>query len=407
MIQVPVVESQSTAWSLPPEQANGLVTTLSERAEALVDDLVQTIAAAPKVISEPVWMPPPVVGRDRCVSNVRSVLAAMVSPSEFDAQPAIENGADRARQGMTVSTLIESDRIAFRRLWRLLVDESDQHRGIDAKVVQHMTANLHVAEELFATAMFAGYRDHQQRQLLEDMSQGTLMIDTLLNGHAHDAWRLWEIANYLRLPTEGPFAVIAAELPCVGYEALPDIESKLRSLDVFSAWRLLPDLHVGIAHIASERHRDNILALLTRMAARRVGVSASYDDLRDTPVALHFAKVSLRGRDRADAKVAVFDGSMLATAAVSAPSVMVKSAAVALDGFGDLPAEERDMLFDTFRAWVDNDGSVRASAEVLFVHPNTVRKRLHRIEQRTGRSLSRPRDVIELSLALEVHRRLM
>jgi DNA-binding PucR family transcriptional regulator len=97
----------------------------------------------------------------------------------------------------------------------------------------------------------------------------------------------------------------------------------------------------------------------------------------------------------------------LATAAVSAPSVMVKSAALALDGFGDLPDEVREMLFDTFRAWLDNDASVDASAEVLFCHPNTVRKRLRRIEQRTGRSLSRPRDVIELTLALEVHRRLM
>lgn len=400
------LDMQSTAWHLPPAQANGLVTALGDRAEALVDDLVQTIAATPKVVTEPVWMPPPVVGRERCVANVRSVLAATVSSSGFDAESAIENGADRARQGMTVSTLIESDRIAFRRLWRLLVDEADL-QSIDAKIVQQLTANLHLAEELFATAMFSGYRDQQQRQLLQEMSHGTLMIDTLLKGHAHDAWRLWEIANDLRLPTEGPFAVIAAELPCAGYEALPDIESKLRSLDIFSAWRLLPDLHVGIAHIASDRHRDNILSLLTRMATRRIGVSACYDDLRDTPVALHFAKVSLRGHDRADGKISVFDGSMLATAAVSAPSVMVKSAAIALDGFADLPPAEREMLFDTFRVWVDNDESVRASAEILFVHPNTVRKRLHRIEQRTGRSLSRSRDVIELSLALEVHRRLM
>jgi DNA-binding PucR family transcriptional regulator len=36
-----------------------------------------------------------------------------------------------------------------------------------------------------------------------------------------------------------------------------------------------------------------------------------------------------------------------------------------------------------------------------------VRKRLRRIEQRTGRSLSRSRDLIELGLAFEVHSRLM
>jgi DNA-binding PucR family transcriptional regulator len=32
---------------------------------------------------------------------------------------------------------------------------------------------------------------------------------------------------------------------------------------------------------------------------------------------------------------------------------------------------------------------------------------MHRIEQRTGRSLTRPRDVAELCLAFEVQRRLM
>ena len=87
--------------------------------------------------------------------------------------------------------------------------------------------------------------------------------------------------------------------------------------------------------------------------------------------------------------------------------VMVQTVAVALDGFGDLPDEEREMLFDTFRVWQDNDASVRGAAEVLICHPNTVRHRLRRIEKHTGRSLSRPRDVAELCLTFEVHRRLM
>jgi DNA-binding PucR family transcriptional regulator len=92
---------------------------------------------------------------------------------------------------------------------------------------------------------------------------------------------------------------------------------------------------------------------------------------------------------------------------VSAPQVMVQTVGAALDGFGDLPDEEREMLFDTFRVWQDTDASVRGAAEVLFCHPNTVRHRLRRIEKRTGRSLLRPRDVAELCLVFEVHRRLM
>jgi DNA-binding PucR family transcriptional regulator len=105
--------------------------------------------------------------------------------------------------------------------------------------------------------------------------------------------------------------------------------------------------------------------------------------------------------------VSLFDGSILASAAVSAPEVLVKLVAPTIDCFAELADQERDILFETFQAWVDNDGSMRTVGELLFCHPNTVRYRLHRIEQRTGRSLSKPRDVTELCLAFEVHRRLM
>jgi DNA-binding PucR family transcriptional regulator len=85
----------------------------------------------------------------------------------------------------------------------------------------------------------------------------------------------------------------------------------------------------------------------------------------------------------------------------------VKSAAATLDCFVDLSDKEREILFETFRVWLDTEASLCATADVLYCHPNTVRKRLQRIEQRTGRSLSRPRDVAELCLAFEVRSRLM
>jgi sugar diacid utilization regulator len=261
--------------------------------------------------------------------------------------------------------------------------------------------------ELIATALVAGYRDEQKRQFLGEASQRPFLIDSVLEGRVLDRWSLCEVASALRLPVNGPFVVIAAEAPAVGSEALAAVESKLRSLDVYSAWRLQPDVQVGIVHVKSDRHLDEILALVSRLATDRVGVSARFDDLRDTPQALHFAKVMLRGRPDQASPVALFDGSILATAAVSAPEVMVKSIGKALDGFGNLPDDEREMLFETFRVWQDNDASVRGTAEVLICHPNTVRHRLHRIEKHSGRSLSRPRDVAELCLAFEVHRRLM
>jgi DNA-binding PucR family transcriptional regulator len=193
----------------------------------------------------------------------------------------------------------------------------------------------------------------------------------------------------------------------VGDEPLAEIDSKLRSLDIFSAWRLMPDVQVGIVHVSSDRKVSAVVSLLSRLTTVRVGVSATFTDLRDTPRALHVAKIMLHGPTDSTSSIAVFDGSILAIAAVSAPAVMVKSASTTLDRFSDLSEAERDALFETFRVWQDNDASINVTAERLFCHPNTVRQRLRRIEKHTGRSLSRPRDIAELCLMFEVWRRLM
>src|SRR5271167_4771681 len=261
--------------------------------------------------------------------------------------------------------------------------------------------------ELISTALVAGYRDEQKRQLLAEGSHRLSLVDALLEGRAFDDWRLRDVAGRLRLPINGPFVVVAAHVPTGGDEPLREIESKLRSLDIFSAWRLLPDVQVGIVHVKSDQKLDVVVALMSRTTTARVGVSAAFTDLRDTPQALHVARMMLRGPTDSTSPVAVFDGSILATAAVSAPEAMVKSVRAALNPFTDLPDEEREVLFETFRVWQDTDASMHGAAEVLICHPNTVRHRLRRIEKRTGRSLSRPRDVAELCLAFEVHRRLM
>src|SRR3984957_11586341 len=267
-------------------------------------------------------------------------------------------------------------------------------------------ARISAFAELVGTALVAGYRDEQRRQMFDDASRRPLLIDSLLEGRVVDDCSLSELAGYLRLPKDGPFVVIAAEVTPGDSEPLPLIEPKLRSVDVYSAWRLLPDWQVGIVHLASEQQLDRVVALVSRTAVGRVGVSAKFNDLREAPQALHFAKVTLRGRPDAST-VAVFDGTILATAALAAPEVMVKSAGITLACFGDLPDEEREILFETFQVLHETEPSVGAAAERLCCHPNTVRYRLRRIEKRTGLTLSRPRDVAELCLAFEIHRRLI
>ena len=319
---------------------------------------------------------------------------------------AVDLGIERARDGVPLASVMEAYRVAFRGISDAALKEVMGRPQANGDVVRLLTTKILAAQDIFTAAMTAAYRDEQSRRLIGDESEREILIDSLLHGRLFEQWSIWEAADCLRLPAQGPYVVIAAE-SSVGTEALPGIESKLRSMDVFSAWQLLPDLQVGIVHVKNDKQLANVLALVSRMASNRVGVSAQFDDLRDTAQALRYARVTLRGRPDEGPRVTQFDGSILSTAAVSAPEVMVKLAIPIIECFAELTPEERDVLFETFRAWLENDGSLRAVGELLFCHPNTVRYRLHRIEQRTGRSVTRPRDVAELSLAFEVHRLLM
>jgi hypothetical protein len=387
-------------------QVTEVAETIRERTDELAVQLARAITREVRLYQATVVVPFEHVTAG-CAANVRPICTAIAANDDFDATAAKELGAERARDGMPLSAVMEAYRVGFRRLWDAVVVEACNHAHVDGPAVRVLTEKVLAAQDVYTGAMAVGFRAEHARKLRSDESERSLLIDALLHGRLFNRSSLWEVADCLRLPTTGPFVAVAAEVPAVGTEALPGVESKLRGIDVYSAWHVLPDLHAGIVHVSSEQKRDEVVALLSRMARTQIGVSARFDDLRDTAHALGYARLMLCARPDPGQLVTVFDGSILASAAVSAPEVMISLAAPIIETFGGLADNEREILFDTFKVWVDTDGSLRTAGERLFCHPNTVRYRLHRIEQRTGRSLSKPRDVAELCLAFEVQRRLM
>ncbi|WP_328624603.1 PucR family transcriptional regulator [Streptomyces sp. NBC_00353] len=133
-------------------------------------------------------------------------------------------------------------------------------------------------------------------------------------------------------------------------------------------------------------------------------MSPSYDDLCRTGDALRFAKVAMRGGDADSGAVTVFDDSPVAVSAAGAPDVMARVATNVLGPIEALPVGDRELLLDTLEVWFGCGGSAEEAAKRLYVHPNTVRMRLRRIAERTGRSLADPRGITELSLALRAVR---
>ena len=81
------------------------------------------------------------------------------------------------------------------------------------------------------------------------------------------------------------------------------------------------------------------------------------------------------------------------------------SAAAALEAEVMRPlADAGPTLMETLDAYLDSGGAIEACARKLFVHPNTVRYRLKRIGDFTGRDATVPRDAYVLRVASTVGR---
>jgi DNA-binding PucR family transcriptional regulator len=75
----------------------------------------------------------------------------------------------------------------------------------------------------------------------------------------------------------------------------------------------------------------------------------------------------------------------------------------AVDLLIDYDRRRRTALLDTLERYLSERRSVIESARALFVHPNTLRQRLGRIEQLTGLRLDED-DLLSLELAIKLAR---
>jgi PucR C-terminal helix-turn-helix domain/GGDEF-like domain len=343
---------------------------------------------------------------ESCVENMRFMFEGLDAPAKFDTAVAARTGTARAIAGVPLAAVMEAYRVGCRLVWEELVNEAAARPRIGREALIRATSRIWTAQDVYTQAMAGAYRDETNRKLLTQAAERAALVECVLEGRIVEQATLWEIASMLRLPSRGPYAVIAAECPSIGKAALPGIESKLSSIDIPSAWRLLPDVHLGLAHVRTDAKFDTLRQTIVRATATRAGISSRFDDLAQTPDAVTYARIALSSERVDGSLVGVFEDKPLTIAAISSPRVMKQIAKAVFAGFADLDEGERALLFTTFRTWMAADGSVNEAAERLFCHPNTVRHRLRRIEQRTGKSITRPRELAELCLAFEVDERL-
>ncbi len=337
-----------------------------------------------------------------CMANLQLIFDGLDSHAAHDTRVATTTGVDAAAAGVPLPVVLDVYRIGCRLVWEEIVTVAAARPDIGKEALIRATARVWLAQDVLSHTTEAGYRDEATRKVLAEEAERAALVEALIEGRIAAQGSLWEVAALLRIPARGPYVVVAAECASIGRSALPGIESRLSSQDIASAWRLLPDVQLGLVHVENDGKLAALNKTLSRLAAKRIGVSSRFDDLTHVPDAVNYARIALSAERHDGSLLAVFDADPLSIAAVSAPRIMKRISSSVLSGFDDLDERERETLFSTFRAWVAADGSINTAAEQLFCHPNTVRHRLKRIQERTGMSINRPRELAELCLAFEV-----
>jgi hypothetical protein len=344
--------------------------------------------------------------QESCTANLRFIVDGLSPTGSFDTTVAIQTGVDDAEAGIPLQALMEAYRIGCQLVWEEIITLAAARPHIGKEALIRATERIWMAQDVLTRAASNGYRDQTVRQAVAQESRRAALIEALLQGRVTEQTTLWEVAAMLRLPARGPYVAVAADCPAIGTPALPDIEARLAPYDIPSAWRLLPDIQLGLVHVSSDDKLDTLKRVLTRVTSTPIGVSSRFDGLTHVVDAVTYARIALSSERPDGSMLAVFDADSLAIAAVSAPRVMKQITTTVLAGLDEFEAADKDTLSTTFRTWVSCRGSATATAEKLFCHPNTVRHRLKRIEKATGKSLDRPRELAELCLAFEIELRL-
>jgi hypothetical protein len=369
------------------------------RVDGLADELVAVIRKA-----EPFYDAGKVVPAEDLRGSVRDNLVYILSRLAGRPSPGLgaprATGRRRAEQGAPLPAILHSYRVAGTFIWSAILDESAAEANA-AALLPAASELWSIMDELSSSVTDA-YRDTVADRARSNAQTRNAMLDVLLRGDG--GARLWESAASLRLPHHGTFVVAAAPAPRPGVEAIPHAEEALRTRDIRSAWRVEIDAHVGVVVLTRRTGIDLLCARLAELVNGPVGLSEPYGNLEQTPAALRQARLASAAATPGSHEIVRYERVPIPVLLAGAPDAAATVARAILGPILVLPAAECDLLLDTLRAWFTEEGATSVAAEKLHVHRNTVRYRLRRVEELTGRSLTQPTGVAELHLALEAAR---
>lgn len=362
-----------------PELADELASLLGEK-----DEFYRRLdASAPREL------------RKVCEVNLGRAFDAFIEAREVDLETVRKTGRAQARLGIPLSAVLRAFRIAGTFAYEGIIDRVAPPRVLTPEQLIPVNAMVWQIIDSFSDVIADAYTEVATESARYDEKARLAVVDSLLEGRFTKPEEFEDAARVLQLPSAGPFVVVYGD---------SDAELGLSRVAAFgelrSVWRRLPDGEVGV--VAAGRTADlRALRKALEGTASAVGVSPPVSGLPLIPAALSRARIARACLAAGETGVIGFGERPVSTLVAGAPKLARELARDVLTDLLALPTAERDVLLATLQAWFAEHGSARDAAERLFVHPNTVRYRIRRVQELTGRDLGDPRGIAELYLAVE------
>jgi PucR C-terminal helix-turn-helix domain len=370
------------------------------RSDAIVEEIAQAFRA-----QVPGYHP----GEGLSDSDVRKNIAAYVDDvlslvgGGPEPKPEALEGVmrQRAGQGITLTSLLQSYRLGVAILWQAFADlAKGNEKQKDALIAA--TPALFAIMDAYSRRAHAVYREIEIRDARRNEQIRATMLDTVLSEDSSAGAVFWDAVTALGLPREGQFAVIAAKH--AAGDATPDIEALVAAhAGVEEAWFLLkPRAQLGVVSFRRNR-RDALDDLVDRITARlpvRIGLSSPFTAVTECTKARAQAQVAARASSALHPAIR-YNRDVLPVLMASSPDAAATVVSVTLGPVLELPAERREPLIKTVRTWLQRGQSVSATAAEMHCHRNTVNYRLRRFSELTGRSLADNAWLAQVVLAME------
>jgi hypothetical protein len=303
-----------------------------------------------------------------------------------------------------MAALLHAYRLGGEVLWEYAVRISHNLQcAVDNDQVLHAANAFFALTNRYSEAIRESFEDTVRDRFRCSQSARAALLDALFDGGRESLPLTAGIARILDVPERAQFVAVAADVSEEGDDGLADIEARLRSLAIRSAWRRRRERQFGIVVLDgdAEAASQRLAEILLCRSKTRIGFSPYFGDLGDTAEFAALADVARAAVEPSEPGVTRFDDRPLAAVVVANPEIAARAARAVVGPLMRLDRSEREAVLETLRAWRDAGGSTTLAAERLFCHRNTVRNRLQRIETLTGRSLDNPLDCAEVCMALE------